>query len=271
MRGTSDQSIQPHHQAPARMWGLGGRHYDDVSFAISDALAHAAKRLAPQAGERILDVATGTGWSARNAARSGAAVTGIDISEELLAAATELTPSDLSLTFQRADAERLPFEDSHFDRVISTFGVMFAANHQAAADELARVCKAGGRLVLATWTPGGSVAEFFGIVGKHAGDPPPAQSPILWGDPDHVTKLLGGAFDLIFEKGTSNDYYDGVDAVWNWYVRGFGPVRALAETLGPKELETFRRDVDDYHGHYMTSDGLLHVKREYLLVTGTRR
>ncbi|MBO6539198.1 MAG: class I SAM-dependent methyltransferase [Rhizobiaceae bacterium] len=270
MHGTSNQ-IQPHHEAPARMWGLGGHHYDDVSFAISDALAHAAKRLAAQAGETVLDVATGTGWSARNAARSGANVTGIDISDELLAAARDLAPSALSLGFRCADAERLPFDDGAFDRVISTFGVMFAANQQRAADELARVCKPGGRLVLATWVPGGSVAQFFGIVGKHAGDPPPEQSPLAWGDPEHVRSLLGEAFELTFESGTSHDYYDGVQEIWDWYVRGFGPVRQLANTLDAKALAAFRADVGDYHRHYLTSAGLLHVKRDYLLVTGTRR
>jgi SAM-dependent methyltransferase len=271
MHGTTDQPIQPHHEAQARMWGLGGRHYDDVSFAISDALAHAAKRLAPKSGERVLDVATGTGWSARNAARTGANVTGVDIATELLTAAKALTPPALALHFQRADAERLPFAEATFDRVISTFGVMFAANHSQAADELARVCKPGGRLVLTTWTPDGSVAEFFGIIANHAGGPPPKASPLLWGDPGHVRKLLGDAFDLSFEHGTSNDYYDGLNEIWDWYVRSFGPVRALAETLDKDALEAFRRDIDDYHSHYMADDGLLHMERGYLVTIGTKR
>ena len=271
MHGTTDQTVQPHNRPQAHIWGLGGRHYDDVSFAISDALAHAAKRLAPKAGETILDVATGTGWSARNAARTGAEVTGIDIAEELLAAARELAMPGLSLRFRRADAEQLPIADGQFDRVISTFGVMFAVDQQQAASELARVCKSGGRLVLATWTPDSSVAEFFGIVAKPAGDPPPKESPLLWGDPGHVRKLLGKAFDLTFEDGISNDYYDGLKEIWDWYVRGFGPVRALAEKLDKDALDAFRRDIDDYHSHYMTDDGLLHVERGYLVTIGTKR
>ena len=84
-----DTRIQPHHAAAAAMWGKGGRFYDEVSFAISDALAHAAQRLNARAGQTILDVATGTGWSARNAARAGARVTAVDISAELVAAATK--------------------------------------------------------------------------------------------------------------------------------------------------------------------------------------
>src|SRR5512134_1789245 len=104
-----DRSVLPHHEPAATMWGRGGRHYDDVSFAISDALAHAAQRLNARAGERILDIATGTGWSARNIARTGAAVTGVDISQELLAAARELSAHlQPPIEFRQADAEHLP-------------------------------------------------------------------------------------------------------------------------------------------------------------------
>src|SRR5512145_2314141 len=144
MEMRTDQAVLAHHQAAATMWGRGGRHYDDVSFAISDALAHAAQRLNARAGERILDVATGTGWSARNVARTGATVTGVDISEELLAAARELSGHVRpTIEFRQADAESIPFEDGAFDGVISTFGVIFALDQAQAAAELARVCRAG--------------------------------------------------------------------------------------------------------------------------------
>src|SRR6516225_1979399 len=122
MKADSD-AILAHHETPAAMWGRGGKHYDDVSFAVSDARAHAAQRLNARAGERILDVATGTGWSARNVARSGAIVTGVDISQELLAAASDLCRHlRPAVDFRLADAERLPFDDAAFDGIISTFG-----------------------------------------------------------------------------------------------------------------------------------------------------
>ena len=144
-------------------------------MAISDALAHAAQRLNARAGEHILDVATGTGWSARNVARGGAVVMGVDISPELLAAATDLSGHIRPpIEFRLGDAEQLPFDDAAFDGVISTFGVMFAINQAAAAAELARVCRSGGRLVLATWAPEGAVAEFFRIIAQHSDAPPPA-------------------------------------------------------------------------------------------------
>ena len=148
----SDHVILAHHQPAATMWGRGGKDYDEVSFAISDALAHAAQRLNARAGERILDVATGTGWSARNVARGGAVVTGVDISPELLAAARDLSGHIRPpIEFRLADAEQLPFDNGAFDGIISTFGVMFAINQVAAAAELGR-CAAPA--VAWYWRPG---------------------------------------------------------------------------------------------------------------------
>jgi SAM-dependent methyltransferase len=269
-------SVLPDNPA-ARMWGLGGRHYDDVSFAISDALAHATQRLAPRPGETVLDVATGTGWTARNCAHAGARVTAIDFSEGLLDAAKELSAHvDPPIRFELADAEDLPFADAAFDGIISTFGVMFAGDQAKAASELARVCKPGGRLALATWVPGGAVEEFFGVVGKYDDAPPsdstpPGPSPFAWGAPDSVHGLLGEAFDLTFEYGVNNAYHESPQQIWDWYSRGFGPVRAMADSLDPETRAAFRRDVDAYHEHYMTDAGLLHVKRDYLVTIGRRK
>jgi SAM-dependent methyltransferase len=268
---TRDQPILDHHQPAAAMWGRGGKEYDEVSFAISDALAHAAQRLNARAGERILDVATGTGWSARNVARRGATVTGVDISPELLAAAGDLSQHVRpAIEFRLADAEQLPFDDGAFDGVISTFGVMFAVNQEAAAAELARVCRSGGRLVLATWAPAGAVAEFFGVIAKHSDAPPPPSSPLAWGDPAHVETLLGRNFELQFEQGISDAYHGSPEEIWDWYTRGFGPLRQLAESLAPDRVQRLKQDVDAYHRHYAVPAGL-HVKREYLLTLGRRR
>lgn len=265
------EAVLAHHHAAATMWGRGGKHYDNVSFAISDALAHAAQRLNAGPGERVLDVATGTGWSARNVARMGAMVTAVDISEELLTAARELSAHlRPPIEFRRADAERLPFEDGAFDAVISTFGVMFAFDQPRAAAELARVCRPGGRLALTTWTPTDAVAQFFGIIAQHSDAPPPPLSPLAWGDPMEVEKLLGKAFELTFEHGVSNAYHGSVGEVWDWYARGFGPLRALAESLPPDRADRLKQDVDAYHRHYAVPAGL-HVKRDYLLVLGRRR
>ena len=264
-------AIQAHHRAAAAMWGTGGRAYDDISFAISDALAHAAQRLVPQPGQAILDVATGTGWSARNAARTGAHVTAVDIAPELLTAAQELSAHMRPpIDFRLADAERLPFADAQFDAVISTFGVMFAADQARAARELGRVCRPGGRLVLTSWAPDGAVAAFFTLLGRYAVAPPPPSSPLAWGNPMHVEQLLGPCFALTFEHGVSNAYHDSVDAIWAWYARGFGPLHQLLDQLGPSQRAALRQEVEAYHLHYKTDAGL-HVRREYLCIVGRRR
>lgn len=267
---SSDHVVLPHHQAPATMWGRSGKHYDDVSYAISDALAHAAQRLNARPRELILDVATGTGWSARNVARTGATVTGVDISDELLAAARDLSRHVIpSIDYRLGDAERLPFDDGTFDGIISTFGVMFAVDQSQAAAELGRVCRSGGRLALATWAPTGYVAGIFAIIARHSGTLPPPSSPLTWGDPSHVEKLLGKAFDLKFENGISNAYHGSAEDIWDSYTRSFGPLRQLVETLPLDRVEQLKREVDALHRHYTVPAGL-HVKREYLLTIGRR-
>ena len=261
----------PHNAKTAATWSLGGRDYDNISFGVSDALAHAAQRLSPEPGERVLDIATGTGWSARNMARMGARTIGVDIAPDLLAAARELSVHlDPAIDFVEADAEALPFEDGAFDAVISTFGVMFAGDHAAAARELARVCRPGGRIALIVWAPEGAVQEFLGIIGKYNPNPSPDPSPLAWGEPEHATDLLGDAFDLNFEEGVNNHYLGGIEAAWTWYAAGFGPMKALIGALPPDELAAFKQEIDAYHATYRVPAGL-HVKREYMAILGRRK
>ena len=268
-----DSAILDHHHSVAAMWSEGGRGYDDVSYGISDALAHAAQRLAARPGESVLDLATGTGWTARNVARCGAQVTAVDFAPGLLDAAAELSAHlDPPIDFRLADAERLPFADGSFDRVISTFGVMFAADQIQAAAELARICRPGGRLVLAVWVPVGAVAEFFSLIGRHGGPAPePGQAaPLDWGDPDHVRSLLGGAFDLQFERGVNNAYYDGTEDAFAMFANGFGPVRRLLADLDAARRDALRADIDAYHAQYAAPAGL-HIRRDYLIIIGRPR
>jgi SAM-dependent methyltransferase len=264
-------AAMPHNEPAARIWDRGGDAYDRISFGVSDALAHAAQRLAAEPGERVLDVATGTGWTARYVARAGARVTAIDIAPELLAAAKARSAHlDPPIAFLEADAEALPFADGEFDAVISTFGVMFAGDQPQAARELARVCRPGGRLALLVWAAEGAVKEFLGIIGKYSPDAPPDPSPLAWGDEDHARALLGKAFELSFEPGANDHYLPGVEAAWNWYAAGFGPMKALIENLPPDRLAAFKQEIDAYHAAYRVPAGL-HVKREYLLIQGRRR
>ena len=266
-----NELVLAHHRIAAEIWGQGGAAYDLISFGLSDALGHAAQRLNPKPGHSVLDIATGTGWTARNVARLGARVTATDIAAPLLEAARGLSgPLSDRIVFQQADAELLPFADAEFDGVISTFGVIFAQHHDKAAAEMARVCRKGGRLALAVWAPHGAVEDFFGVIGPYSDAPPPAASPLAWGDPDYVRRLLGDWFELEFEPGINNAYFDTAQDTWEWYARGFGPMSSLVSSLPPDRVAALKRDVDAYHGHYATKAGL-HIKREYLVVIGRRR
>jgi SAM-dependent methyltransferase len=261
----------PHHRDAAATWDKGGAAYDEISFGLSDALKHTAQRLNPKPGDLVLDVGTGTGWTARNLARAGARVTAVDISAELLEAGKALSAHlRPRIAFEVADAENLPFPDASFDGVISTFGVMFAQKHLRAAGELGRVCRKGGRLALAVWAPQGAVADLFTVISKYSSAPPPPASPLAWGDPAQAEALLGRDFDLQFEPGINHAYYDSPDEIWSRYVEGFGPIRVLFESLDPEKRAAFKRDHDAYHAAFAVPAGI-HVRREYVVIIGRRR
>jgi ubiquinone/menaquinone biosynthesis C-methylase UbiE len=166
-------TVRPHNEKAAATWGSGGAAYDRVSETIADAIDHTVARVAPKPGETCLDVATGTGWTARRLAARGAQVTGIDIGAGVIDAAKQLAPD---IDFRVGDAEQLNFADRHFDVVTSTFGVMFVARPEDAARELARVCRKGGRLALCTWPPGDTIEGLFKVMRPYM-PPPPANPP----------------------------------------------------------------------------------------------
>lgn len=150
-------------------------------------------RLALTPGCRVLDVACGTGNLAVPAARAGAEVTGVDIAANLLEQARGRAAAEgLAVTFDEGDAERLPYPDASFDAVISMFGVMFAPRPELAAAELLRVCRPGGRVALASWTPGGFVGQMFQTIAGHVPPPAGVPSPLQWGDEAKVRERLGG-------------------------------------------------------------------------------
>ncbi|MGE8941939.1 class I SAM-dependent methyltransferase [Leptospira interrogans] len=144
-----------------------------------------------QSGERVLDVAAGNGNASLAAARHWCDVTSTDYVAQLLDRGRDRASAErLPITFKTADAEDLPFDDNSFDAVLSTFGVMFTANQETAAQELRRVCRAGGRIGLANWTPDGFIGQLFKIIGKHV--PPTAglKSPALWGTEERLITLF---------------------------------------------------------------------------------
>ncbi len=264
--------IQPHNITTAAIWNAGGRAYDRISETIADSIEHCVLRLAPRPGEHILDVATGTGWAARRVAARGALVTGINLGEDLIAAArAAAADAGLSIDFRVGDAEKLPFADQSFDAVISTCGVMFVRDPEAAAGELARVCKRGGRIALTTWPADGTIAGLFKVMQPYTTPPPvPPPSPFAWGDRERVRQLLSSAFDLRFETGTTVLRAPSGEAVWELFVAGYGPTKSLAASLDPERRENLKRDFIRYHDGFRTELGVA-MPRDYLLTIGIRK
>jgi ubiquinone/menaquinone biosynthesis C-methylase UbiE len=269
----TDASIQPHNERPAAVWSSGGEAYDAISRQIGTALEHCVARLDPKPGEKILDLATGTGWTSRLVARRGAVVVGADIASDLLEAATERARKEsLDIEYRIADAEKLSFADQAFDAVISTFGIMFASRPEAAAAELARVCKRGGRVALATWLPDSSVFKMFQVLRPFMPPPPspPPSLPFEWGNKDRVHALLSRDFDLQFEHGVAPYFDRDGAAAWDAFVKGYGPTKALAKSLEEIRRRELKEAFIAFHDNYRTELGIS-VPRQYLITLGKRK
>jgi ubiquinone/menaquinone biosynthesis C-methylase UbiE len=267
------QTIQPHNSKAATTWSSGGLNYDRISHFISAAIEHCINRLAPQPSEQILDVATGTGWGARLLANQGAKVTGVDIAAGLIEAARKLaSKAQLKIDFQIGDADALSFADNSFDAVVSTFGVMFSSKPEAAAAELARVCKKGGRIGLTTWFPDGNIFGIFKVMKPYQPTPPtpPPPSPFAWGTQERISELLGSTFNLQFETGTVFLREPTGLAVWELFVESYGPTKILAASLDPERNDALKRDFIAFHEGFSSELGV-EMPCKYLVTIGTRK
>lgn len=266
-------SIAQHNTKIAAVWDLGGSSYDAISRGIADSIEHCVLRLDPRPGERILDVATGTGWTSRRVAHRGASVVGVDIGPHLIEAAAENARAEgLNITYEVGDAEMLAFGDGEFDAVVSTCGIMFATRPEAAAAEIARVCKKGGRIALTTWLSDSNLFKMFLVMKPYMPSPPtPAPpSPFEWGKTERIQELLGSAFDLKFEKGVSYYREPSGEAAWQTFSTGYGPTKTLAANLDDGRRAELRRDFIAFHEGFRTDLGIC-VPREYWVTVGTRR
>lgn len=266
-------TIEQHNERPAAMWSAGGTDYDEISRGIADSIEHCVQRLNPRPGERILDLSTGTGWTSRVVSRRGANVTGVDIARDLLdAARAKATAEALPIQYRLGDAEKLPFESASFDAVVSTCGVMFASRPEAAAAEIARVCRPGGRIALTTWLSNGNLFKMFQVMKPFMPTPPspPPPSPFEWGRVERVRELLGGAFDLRFEPGVSHYREPSAEAAWQTFSTGYGPTRTLATTLPAERVAELRENFMAFHAGFPTELGIC-MPREYWLTVGVRR
>jgi SAM-dependent methyltransferase len=227
-------------------------------------------------GERVLDVAAGSGNTAISAARRGARVTASDFVESLLEAAqTRAQVEGLSLATAVADAQALPFEDGSFDVVLSTFGSMFAPDQQRAADELVRVCRAGGRIGLANWVPDGLMAANQAIVQKHAPPPPGAPAmrrPVEWGDQARIHELFDDhVSELWTEHRTIELCASSAAELVEFNRTWFGPTRTAFARLDDEGQARLAADLAATLERFnRATDGTLVAEAEYLEVVAVR-
>ena len=227
-----------------------------------------------RAGKRFLDVASGNGNVALAAARRGCEVVASDYVSTLLGRARERAAANrLDIEFREADAEALPFDDGSFDYVASSYGVMFTPDQERAAAELLRVCRPGGKIGLANWTPEGFIGQIFRTLGSHVPPPAGARSPALWGTRARLDELFGAqaaAIDatprnFVF-RYRSPDHW--VDVFSTWY----GPMLKAFGSLDADGRSALRRDLVALIGRFNRSgDDTMVVPGEYLEVVVTRR
>ena len=223
--------------------------------------------------ERVLDVAAGNGNATLAAARRGCRVTSSDYVGALLERGAERAAAErLQVRFQEADAEALPFDDASFDAVVSTFGVMFAPDHAKSAPELLRVCRPGGRIGLANWTPEGFIGQLFKTLGKHVTPPAGVQSPALWGSEVHLHTLFDEGASLAITKKIFNFRYRSADHFIDVFRRWYGPVHKAFASLPAEQGAALERDIAALlEGVNRAGSGSLVVPSEYLEVVATRR
>jgi SAM-dependent methyltransferase len=244
---------------PSEMWGSGD--YAAVADKISTAGQRTVDRAGIEPGMDVLDVACGTGNATIPAAQLAARVTGIDFAPALLEIARERgADAMVEVDWLEGDAQNLPFDDDSFDRVISTFGHMFAADHKRTADEMLRVCRPGGRITISCWTPDGKIGGMFRTIASVVPPPEGAQSPLLWGTEEHVRELLGA--DAEFERAEVEWVDSSVETYAAFMENSFGPLINAREQVGDAVHEAYLGYLKDANE---ADDGTLRFSGEYLV------
>lgn len=259
-------------QRQQQTWSAGD--YGEVGATLQIIAEDLCEAVDLRAGQRVLDVATGSGNAALAASRRFAEVIGIDYVPALLQQGrTRAQAEGLPVQFQDGDAEDLTFFDASFDVVLSTLGVMFAPNQAASARELLRVCRPGGKIGLANWTPEGFIGGMFRTIGRHV--PPPAglPSPLLWGTEDRVRELFGDEVSSLgFERRHFTFRYRSPEHFIHFFRSFYGPMRKAFEALDDAGQANLHGDLLDLIAQFNRSaDGDLVVPGEYLQVVAVRR
>ncbi|HEV2439458.1 MAG TPA: class I SAM-dependent methyltransferase [bacterium] len=225
-------------------------------------------------GQTVLDVATGSGNTALAAARRGGQVTGIDFVPALLARGEERAAAErLSIAFREGDAERLPFDDGTFDVVLSTFGVMFVPDQERAAKELLRVCRPGGTIGLACWTPGSFMGQTFAVNARFVPPPPDLRPPVAWGSEARLRDLLGAGVASVRAEPRHATMRAPSEEKWlEGRRKYFGPARKMFAALDAAQRDAYERDLVALLRRFnRAQDGTVIVPSEYLEVVAVRR
>lgn len=272
----SDDADREYKAGVRRMWAMGdyARFATELIWEVGPVLVQAA---GVRPGLRVLDVAAGTGNVAIRAAQAGAEVVASDLTPENFAGGRELARrKDVELEWVEGDAEALPFDDGEFDVVASCFGAIFAPNHRRVAGELLRVCKPGGTIAMANFTPAGVAADFFAVFAPYMPPPRPGdQSPMLWGSADHVRSLLGPGLSSL--ELTPRSYIERAAspaAYCELIKRTFGPVVAIYSALSDRPAESAKLDRAFLQFAQLSNcgsaGGPAEYRYDYLLVVGRK-
>lgn len=271
MSGTEAVDLRTVTEMQQQVWAQG-------DFAvIGNLVVLVAENLAETAnvrpGERVLDVACGSGNTAIAAARrTWGPVTGLDFVPALLERGRQRAAAEgLEVEYVEGDAQELPFEDDSFDVVLSTFGAMFAPDQQRTADELLRVCRPGGRIGMANWTPDGFVGHLFRTVAEHAPPPPGLDPPLLWGTEqrldtlfrDRVSGIDVGRRSLV-QRFHSPEHWIDVFRTW------FGPMKTAFERVGPEGEQALHDDLAALAREHTVEEETLVIPSEYLEVVAVK-
>lgn len=253
-------------------WSSGD--YAVVGTTIQIVGEQLAEALDLRAGQKVLDIAAGNGNFTLAAARRWCDVTSTDYVESLLQRGRRRAEADgLAVTFQKADAEELPFADASFDAVASTFGAMFSPDQGRTASEMLRVCRPGGRIGLANWTPEGFIGQMFKIIGKHLPPPVGLKSPALWGTREWLEQAFrAGSSSVIAEPRNFVFRYRSAQHFLDFFREYYGPMFKAFEALDVAGKKSLSLDIIELIGRFNTSgDESMVVPSEYLEVVVTRR
>ncbi|MET0417974.1 MAG: class I SAM-dependent methyltransferase [Actinoplanes sp.] len=254
-----------------KTWASGD--YGAVAALIHPMAEELVQAADLSAGARVLDVAAGTGNAAIAAARCGCQVTATDYVAELLDRGRARAEAEhLPVTFETADAENLPYADGSYDAVFSVVGAMFAPDQERTAGEMARVCRPGGTIAMANWTPDGFIGEMFRTVGRRVPPPPGIRGPVEWGSADRVRELFGDRVrDLRLSPRTFVFRFASPEGFADYFREHYGPTLKAFEALGADSGKPLYDDLVSLARRYnVATDGTAKIPSDYLQVVGVR-